>query len=251
MATFFPCSLRPPNSSLHSSHHVFTKVTWEWHGMTSSSSPFSSYHRTNSVTAHRQQHLCICALRLVADWSKAHNQTPPTWSPWAIRPDVRTRSVIRSPRGPRNRLMSKIEPPTAIDAQIVQSFPMRGMMGPKPHGSTTIRVAPGSTTRSTVLIKHQWVHHGPTIQTVVPDPRQSVSGTLFRLGSASCLMGVPFESNSNQPPNLSGSWLQSRRCKMGFLKISKLQFVVTATLTRRINKINQITPNLRSHHKSK
>ena len=76
MATFFPCSLRPPNSSLHSSHHVFTKVTWEWHGMTSSSSPFSSYHRTNSVTAHRQ-HLCICA-PLVSGWLIKSPQSDPT-----------------------------------------------------------------------------------------------------------------------------------------------------------------------------
>ena len=138
-------------------------------------------------------------------YQEPHDQPHMLMSPSSVQSDMQTRSVIRSSRGPHNRLMSKIEPPTVIDAQTVQSFSMRGMMEPKPHGSTTIRVAPRSTTRSTVLIKHQWVHHGPTIQIVVTDPRRFVSRTLFRLGSARCLMEVLFESNSNQPPNLSGS----------------------------------------------
>lgn len=97
-ATFFPCTIKLPISTLHSFHPFCTKFTWEWHGMTSLSSPFSSscyrtQHRTSSVMCSTS----ICAFRLVAHWSRAHDQPSLTWSSKAIWPDARARFVIDGP----------------------------------------------------------------------------------------------------------------------------------------------------------
>ena len=150
---------------------------------------FCAKSSPNRTCCNPQLHASHMGGMIVGPTGPHSRSTPPSRSPRQVRPDDRARCAIRSPIGSH----SPRHPNTLSSFKHTLSL-IRGLdggrTGPTSIGSAIYRIARGSITRSTILIKHQWGPPGPTIQT---------SGrSLFSLGCT-----VPMDMSCiqlHQPP---------------------------------------------------